>query len=163
MGEWEALDKGEPPDADLIQAKLGLLEEMAHHFFPDEVLSNDRLHQFLWRPKRGYMRGLDDVDPLKQWLRPTNTTVPKALCQDGILLPCGGANALQFLHLTFQEYLTACALARHANNEGWHTVADLWRQGQQTCRHPLEFVIQGDEALARHNVVRHAEDGDFRY
>jgi HEAT repeats len=125
LGEWEALDKGEPPDADLIQAKLGLLEEMACHFFPDEVLGSDRVHQFLWRPKRGYMRRLDDVDPLKQWLRETKTTVPKALCQDGVLLPCGGANALQFLHMTFQESLTACALARRANDEGWHTIVDL--------------------------------------
>jgi hypothetical protein len=127
LGEWEAIDKGQKPDRDLISAKIRLLEEMAHHFFPDEELSGERLHNFLWNEESGYLKKLDDVHPLKQMLRrDPDTDLIAKLCKDAVLVPCGGADASSFLflHLTLQEYLAASAITRLINDpegRGWET------------------------------------------
>jgi len=44
---------------------------------------------------------------------------------DGLLVKSGGGDNAPylFLHLSFQEYLTACALAERANNEGWQAIS----------------------------------------
>src|SRR5687767_14334478 len=66
LGEWEAVDKGIAPDRDLIQAQLRLLEELAYRFFPNEELSNAKIHDFLWDPRSGYVTELDSSHPLKR-------------------------------------------------------------------------------------------------
>jgi HEAT repeat protein len=108
LGEWEAIDKRQRPPKGLMAAKMRVLEEIAYHFFPDEALTEDRLNDFLWNENRGYMTKLLPGHPLHQLA----TTLQEEICNDGILVPCGGTDALTFLHLTFEEYLTARALAR---------------------------------------------------
>jgi formylglycine-generating enzyme required for sulfatase activity len=158
LGEW-----GETPDGELIAAKLELLEEIAYHFFPDEELSRSGFHKFLWNKKSGYMRELDDLDPLRQRLREQKTTVTKELCNDGILVPC--AESFIFLHLTFQEYLTASALARElepdsriphpASSIASHPVAQLardksWIPRWQEVLTLLAGVLKRPDELVRY-------------
>ena len=110
LGEWEAIKEGKPSPRGLINAKVRLLEAMARHFFPDEELSGDSLHDFLWDDEGGYMNRLRDTHPLHQMLARNATTPEEELCKDGVLVPCGETASYIFLHLTFQEYLTASAL-----------------------------------------------------
>jgi hypothetical protein len=134
LGEWEAMRKGERFPEELINAKVKLLEEVAYHFFPNEELTGEGPEDFLWHEKRGYMSKLDDVHPLKQVLRENPaTTVVQELCNDGILVPCGGTRSFLFLHLTFQEYLAACYLARRVDDGGWEALTvTVMRNGKLT-------------------------------
>ena len=103
---------------------MRLLEELAYHFFPDEELTEEAVDDFLWGGATAYMAKLPAAHPL---LTQLGTTPQEALCQDGVLVPCGGADSYMFLHLTFQEYLTACALARRLDKAS--TTADNRRRG----------------------------------
>jgi hypothetical protein len=64
--------------------------------------------------------------PLGHELRNRDTTsVIAEIKRDGILIQIGDQYdpPLLFLHRTFQEYLTACALAQQADCEGWWAIA----------------------------------------
>lgn len=131
LGEWAKRDDKAPrPPKGLIQAKVRLLEELAYHFFPDEELTEEGVHDFLWEGDTAYMAKLPATHPL---LTQLETTPQEALCQDGVLVPCGGADSCMFLHLTFQEYLTACALARRLE-DGTPTAAGRRRRGESRPR-----------------------------
>jgi DNA-binding winged helix-turn-helix (wHTH) protein/HEAT repeat protein len=122
LGDWETIDKRQILNRELVTSKIRLLEHPSFYFFPDEELTADRLHEFLWDEKNGYIRTLDTQDPLRQMLmRSTNGSLIQELSQDGVIVPIGGSGAasFMFLHLGFQEYFTACHFAKLINRDGW--------------------------------------------
>lgn len=131
LGEWrEEKNTCRPVNDEFIDDKIILLGEIASHFFPDEAIKRESLHDFLrWDMKNRYMNKLSNIDQIKQMIERNSDTRPiEEFRKDGILIPFGGMSMpdyYMFLHLTFQEYLVASALAIRANNEGWQSIAKL--------------------------------------
>jgi len=116
LGEWEAIRNGKRPDVELINVKIELLEEIAYHFFPAERLDGERLTNFLRNGRTGYITKLDASHPLKRLINrvSTDSIIDELSRKDGVIVPLGGvdANDFTFLHIAFQEFLAAQALAK---------------------------------------------------
>lgn len=99
-----------PPPDPYIHAKLRALEDIACRLFL-EGKELFRLHD-LEDAVKAHLQALSSADPLgkKTWDELINELTER----DGVLVKAGeGENApYLFLHLTIQEYLTACALAK---------------------------------------------------
>ena len=119
LGEWPTVDKDEQPDAELIEAELRFLEELAYHMFPGETLSLAAGVDFLWG-QTGYMAALDSSHPLRR-LAGTDRGegLLHTLCKHGALVPVFDRTDVSFLHLTFQEYFVARAISRR----DWQAIA----------------------------------------
>jgi len=154
-GEEQKERELNPEEKKRCEDKLDLLAELAHHFFLQgaerfsrtaleeamrNFLSSQRgklLHTqeaMRWlgglaQEQKDYFALLDG-DEKRDWVR---DNVIAVLCQE--LIEQDGLLALDIededesyyglLHLTFQEYLTACALAHRANHDGWQTIETL--------------------------------------
>jgi HEAT repeat protein len=150
-------------------AKLDLMAELAHHFFLQgaerfsrtaleeamrSYLSSKRSKQFhtqeamrwlsgLTQEQKDYFALLGD-DEKRGWVR---DNVIAVLCkelieQDGLLaldIEDEGESYYGFLHLSFQEYLSACALAHRANRDGWQMI-----EGLVDCK---AWVLEWEETL----------------
>jgi HEAT repeat protein len=154
LGRWphrEAQAFEGPKREDLIAPKLWLLEAMAERFFPHQRLMEKDLHEFLWGDggkHTGYLNSLPQTHPLHCRLKATGRTMEAELIEDGVLAPCG-VDDYMFLHLTFQEYLEASALARR----GWAGIAGMV---DRKAWHPAwnEVVIMLAGRLERPEEVR---------
>jgi HEAT repeat protein len=136
-------------------AKLDLLAEVAYHFFLQgaerfsrtaleaemrRYLFSERGELFYAEETLRWSGALTDAQNNQIKLleesaqrKLAEKNVIARLCQE--LIEHDGLLALDsqdekeswygFLHLTVQEYLTACAMARQANDEGWHTIEKL--------------------------------------
>ena len=154
-GEVQKEWKLSPEERKRCEAKLDLLAELAHHFFLQgaERFSRTALEEAMrgyLSSKRGKplfvkeaMRLLGSltkeqkklyaslaVDEKRDWERENVVTLlnQELIEQDGLLaldIEDEDESYYGFLHLTFQEYLTACALGRRANDHGWHTIEAL--------------------------------------
>jgi len=152
VGEWKALDKNETVDEEGLESRITLLQSIAHRFFPHEELDTRELDEFLWDPKTGYVSNLVDVHPIRRMLNSgKGDNLLKELCRDGALVPTGAEHgSYMFLHLTFQEYLTARAISRR---DDWgativdHVYDPVWVEPLSLCggilreRAPL-FIAQ---------------------
>lgn len=112
-----------PPLDSYIHAKLGALEDIACRLFM-EGKELFHLHD-LEDAVKAHLRALSAADPLgkKTWDELVNELTER----DGVLVKAGeGENApYLFLHLTIQEYLTACALAKKEDYLG-EVKSHLW-------------------------------------
>jgi HEAT repeat protein len=117
LGEWRSMDKRDHITPEALASKTRILEDIAYHFFPNEAILVEELNEVLWDEGTGLMSKLDPSHPLKAQIKATDSSgLPDELLKDGILVPIGDPpTAYMFLHLTFHEYLTACALARREN------------------------------------------------
>ena len=105
-----------------VAAKLRLLAQVAFRLFAEgkEQFFMEELLQVTQNAYRDlYSQPLSEAEltsKIEEWSE-----------TDGLLIKAGtGDNPpYLFLHLTFQEYLTACALAKRANREGWNAIAEL--------------------------------------
>ena len=133
LGDWRR-QRGELVPPSLVSAKLRLLAELAAAHFPDETLDNDYLDEFFWG-ESGYLNDLRPGHPLTKWSEKLPDTPQDDLLRDGVLVRLGGSEKYAFLHLTFQEYLTAraCSVNRtgvdsalsHIYDPKWHEVLIL--------------------------------------
>jgi hypothetical protein len=113
-GQWK-----DPPrdlSKDAVDAKLELLEPVAFKLFAAGK------EQFFGRELRHALRAayadLYPKDRLSD--RELTERIQEWSKEDGVLIEAGAGDApYLFLHLTFQEYLTACHLARVLNAGGW--------------------------------------------
>ena len=116
--EWEITD-------DELDAQLDLLQVVSYALFTEGY---QQFSASLLRKK--IIASLKKLDPWHDLYATKPTTFIKNLKQDGILISAGADRhaPLLFLHRTFHEYLAARALAVRANEEGWHTIAELMDQ-----------------------------------
>ncbi len=150
LGEWERtkVDQMEAsPSPGVIAGKRRLLEELAYHIFPDEELTAEAFYDFFWEGKDSYMGQLPANHPLQVHLRQKGTTLEEVLLQDGILVPCGGIESYMFLHLTFEEYLTSCALARRLELQS-SIVTNYADENQFRSGRPLSPIWQKVDSCA---------------
>jgi HEAT repeat protein len=112
-------DIAEPARHMLVEDKLALLLQLAEHMFPKQVITRKELHEWLWG-QAGYLTILPISRPLhKLLLARQHQDMPEILCHDGVLMRVG-ADSFAFIHLTFQEFLTADAFAA----KGWPAIAE---------------------------------------
>ena len=112
---------GEMSDA-YVDAVMELLQAVACTLFSEgyEQFSESLL-------RRTIKAWLDSVEQTHELAERNPTLLIAELKGNGVLITAGSRRGapLLFLHRTFQEYLTACALARQAHMEGWEAIAPL--------------------------------------
>jgi HEAT repeat protein len=106
-----------------------LLQGVALRFFPAHRITATELYIFLrhervGKEENGWFGTLGKFDPLGAYLSRVQiegSSIEKKLCDFGVLesIGAGENNAFMFLHLTFQEFLVAKALAA----KGWRPIA----------------------------------------
>lgn len=147
VGGWKSLGLDAMPDRGvLVEAKLRFLETLAYRVFPEKVFDSACLHDFLWGNTTGYLRSLDPGNPLRHLSHEgVGSPIVDELCRDAILIRQndGGTNSTySFLHFSFQEYLTASWLARHANGDdrGFGAIASIVR-ARTSDRHWHDVIL----------------------
>jgi len=104
LGKWKRVGKKKGVSVGLIKAKLRLLEEMAFRFFPEEILSEDNLHDFLWDEKHGYMTRVPEGHPFRQLL----STAPQKIGAENHAAKLAWHLAIT-LAADFADQLNGCA------------------------------------------------------
>jgi hypothetical protein len=100
-----------------VDAKREMLEPVAYHLFVSGK------EQFKLRDVRTAFRSahaaLYPGEPLTE--KAVSRRIEEWSEEDGVLVKAGAGDESPylFLHLTFQEYLTACSLAERINKHGW--------------------------------------------
>lgn len=164
LGDWRSMDKQDAVVPDLVAAKIRILEDIAYHFFPNEIIATEQLNDLLWADKHGLMAQLDPLHPLKRRMHASGAEgLPDELSADGLFIPIGDSPTdYTFLHLTLQEYLTACALRRQEN---WMDIVDR-HMFDPVWMEPLTLVagVIGTESIPylAHILNRNSEDIAFR-
>jgi predicted MPP superfamily phosphohydrolase len=141
LRDWrEEKEAREISDA-YVDAVLELLHAVGYTLFVEgyeQFGESDLRRQIItWRAGLKYKHELDERDA---------TSIIAELKRDGVLITAGehrGAPLL-FLHRTFHEYLTACALAATVNDQkkGWG--AEIESQGERVSVHQLVDRKAGD-------------------
>ena len=112
---------GEISDA-YADAVMEMLQAVAYSLFSDgyEQFSESLL-------RRTIKAWLDSVKRTHELAERNPALLIAALKGNGVLITAGSHRdaPLLFLHRTFHEYLSACALARQAHMEGWEAIASL--------------------------------------
>lgn len=113
--------RGEISDA-YVDAVIEMLQAVVCSLFSEGY---EQFSESLLRRKiEMWLKGVERTHELAER---TPTLLIAELKGNGVLITAGSRRdaPLLFLHRTFQEYLTACALARKANMEGWESIAPL--------------------------------------
>jgi predicted NACHT family NTPase len=108
--EWKKEDERRQFPEGYVDSKLELAEEIAYRFFIQgkEIFSTRELRQCIIET----LSNFPDSHDLKG--KKPYDLINELSVEDGLLIKAGAGDnpPYLFLHLTFQEYLTACALAR---------------------------------------------------
>jgi hypothetical protein len=166
-GVWRRVDYERPLSDAEVDDKLQLLEQVAFRLFANE---GNSARQFSIRELREVTQDASrDLygQPLSR--EKLQEQIDDWCGDDSVLVKAGAGDnpPYLFLHLTFQEYLTACALAERANRRGWGEIEAViaekatrsdWQEvikllaGKLTdpdpLRQPLLNVIAGREGDA---------------
>jgi len=129
-----------------------LLEALAFHFFPAQILTASALEDFLWHRHNGYVATLDADHPLRMWLR--GPVARADVSGEGWIRAVRRCQCWEylFLHLTFQEYLCAAHLGRLVGSRSWEQV-DVLPANAKAALAVLELLEQVSERPRWHEVV----------
>lgn len=123
-----------------VEAKREMLEPVAYHLFVSGK------EQFKLRDVRSAYRSAHAALYPGAWLTDEDVTrrIDEWREQDGILVKAGDGDDVPylFLHLTFQEYLTACYLAERINKHGGWDKATVPVGGGGTSRRSCSWTAR---------------------
>lgn len=125
-----------PKERAVLEAKVVLLASMALQWFAQnrELFTIGEVARWL----EAYYDGLPTRNPLKvAWQARSSADMLEELCrEDGILIEAGQGEdtPLMFLHLTFQEFLAAKAIASAVDGQGWDTEVDVLGKKVKMCQ-----------------------------